>query len=195
VPAGEERIIWTHGTNGDPLNELPTFASAWFRKKRRVLQSRTDARTDKFWWRVFRTDAARSTHPRVVWSDISRTPRAAVLPAGDESVPLNTCYVIQCEVPVDAHALAALINSPLLAAWLALIAEPAQGGYNRYLGWTMAMLPIPRNWERARHSLARLYVRAARGDLPTPHELFRKALLAYGLCEDDVHEMMVWTQS
>ena len=195
VPPGEERIIWTHGLDGEPLNELPPLASAWFRKKRRILQARTDARTDKLWWRLFRTEAASSTHPRVVWSDIGRTPRAAVLAAGDDSVPLNTCYVIQCKVPVDAHALAALINSPLLAAWLALVAEPALGGYNRYLGWTMAMLPIPRNWERVRHSLARLYQRASKGDLPSPHELFRKSLVAYGLCEDDVHDMMVWTQS
>lgn len=192
VLPSEERIVWTHSESGDPLRELPPFAAAWFAKHRSVLGSRADARTGQCWWRVFRTEAGSSALPRVVWSDISRSPRAVVLHAGDNSIPLNTCYVAQCRSLLDAHALSALINSPLLAAWLALVAEPAQGGYNRYLGWTMAMLPIPRNWDRVRGSLSRLAQRAECGDTPSPSELFAKSLMAYGLRNEDVHDMMAW---
>jgi hypothetical protein len=193
VMPSKERIVWTHAENGDPLRRLPPLAAAWFGKRRSVLGSRADARIGQSWWRLFRVEAANPALPRVVWSDISRSPRAAVLPAGDSSVPLNTCYVAQCASLVDAQALCALINSPLPAAWLALVAEPAQGGYNRYLGWTMAMLPIPRNWDRVRGSLSRLTLRAECGDTPSPSELFAKTLVAYGLRDEDVHDMMAWT--
>jgi hypothetical protein len=77
-----------------------------------------------------------------------------VLPAGDPTVPLNTCYVLHCDAERDAWALAALLNSTLAAAWLNAIAEPARGGYRRYLGWTVAQLPLPRDWSRARAVLA-----------------------------------------
>lgn len=192
ISPGIERIIWTHGSDGQPLPELPPLASTWFRKWRKELSTRTDARTQDHWWRVFRTEAAGSSLHRVVWSDIGRIPRAAVIPAGDESIPLNTCYVVACKYDVDANALAALINSPLIAAWLSLIAEPAQGGYKRYLGWTMALLPVPRKWEENRAGLSKLYVRACSGDLPSPSEVFEKTLVAYGLAEEDVHDMMIW---
>ena len=56
----------------------------------------------------------------------------------------------------DAHALATLLNSSLVAAWLNSIAEPARGGYRRYLGWTLSLLPVPVDWIRARNLLAPL---------------------------------------
>ena len=62
--------------------------------------------------------ARRASQHRVVWSDFGREPRAAVLPAGDPTVPLNSCYVLACPELDDALALAALLNSPLAAAWL-----------------------------------------------------------------------------
>ncbi len=189
------RIIWTHGVDGQPLPELPPMASKWFKKWRKELCSRSDARAHTHWWRVFRTEASAFDRPRVVWSDIGRQPRAAVIPAGDESIPLNTCYVVACTSELDAKALAALINSPLIAAWLSLIAEPAQGGYNRYLGWTMALLPVPTRWEQSRVALSKLYERAGAGDTPSPREVFQKSLDAYGLEEEEVHDMMVWAHS
>jgi hypothetical protein len=89
-----------------------------------------------------------------VWADIGKTPRASVIDAGNDAVPLNSCYVIHANDQADAHALSALLNSKLIAAWLGLIAEPASGGYFRFMGWTMSLLPLPRDWTRARRILA-----------------------------------------
>lgn len=190
---GNDRIVWTHGENGVPLQSLPPLAAKWFGGWRRQLTERTDLRGDRFWWRAFRTEAADHSLHRVVWSDIGRTPRAAVIPAGDPAVPLNTCYVVRCKSRTDSHALATLLNSPLLAAWLSLIAEPAQGGYNRYLGWTMALLPVPREWTKARKDLSRIYLRSMNGDPVSPSELFSVTLSAFGLRDSDVEDMMAWT--
>jgi methylase of polypeptide subunit release factors len=189
-----ERIIWTHEANGEPLPDLPSLAKSWFSRRRRELAQRTDARNDSRWWRVFRTEAANSSTARVIWSDIGRAPHAVVIAKDDASVPLNTCYALPCESDLDAHALAALINSPLIAAWLSLVAEPAQGGYNRYMGWTMAMLPIPRRWDQCKTSLARLSRDAHSGKPPSASDLFNKSLHAFGLQEDDVQDLMIWTQ-
>jgi hypothetical protein len=106
-----------------------------------------------------------------------------VLPPGDAAVPLNTCYVLACDDPVDAAALAALLNSPLAAAWLNAIAEPARGGYRRYLGWTVGLLPLPRNWNRAREILAR----ASGAD---DDALTRAALRAYRLDRATVQPLL-----
>ncbi len=191
--AADEKIIWTHGERGEPLQNLPPLAACWLERWKKPLLQRADARRDKQWWKLFRTEAADSSTHRVVWSDIGRSPRAAVIAAGNPAVPLNTCYVVRCKSEVDSQALATLLNSPLIAAWLSLIAEPAQGGYNRYLGWTMAMMPVPRDWNKHRRSLADIYARSAAGDPPDPHDLFLKSLKVFGLSPDDVHDMMAWT--
>jgi hypothetical protein len=167
---------------------------AWLKTQRRSLIARTDFHSESFWWRLFRTEAANNSLHRVVWSDIGRAPQAALLPAGDRAIPMNTCYVVACESMLDAAALVTLINSPLTAAWLSMIAEPAQGGYYRYMGWTMAMLPIPRNWRTARVPLARLYAKAMKGKTPPASEVFAKSLAAYRLSEEAVHDLMVWAQ-
>lgn len=148
-----EWIIWTHDHRGAPLARLPDRARAWLDRRRGTLAARADARGRR-WWSLFRVDAAARAKPRVVWADFGRRPRALVLPAGDPTVPLNTCYVLPCDAERDAWALAALLNSTIAAAWLNAIAEPARGGYRRYLGWTVAQLPLPSDWSRARLVLA-----------------------------------------
>lgn len=188
-----ERIIWTHDNAGVPLRSLPPLASAWFAVCRKSLMSRADARDESRWWRAFRAEAADSSMHRVVWSDIGRAPQAAVIPAGDNSIPVNSCYVVRCRHRIDSNALAALLNSPLVCAWLSLIAEPAQGAYNRYLGWTMSLLPVPRDWDRHRRGLSEIYERAAAGNPPSSRELFVRTLKVYGLAENDVQDMMAWT--
>jgi hypothetical protein len=93
----------------------------------------------------------------------------------------------------DAHALATLLNGPLVAAWLNTIAEPARGGYRRYLGWTMSLLPVPEDWTRARELLAPLGERAMFGDVPAQNELLDAALRAYRLELPDVQPLLSWT--
>src|SRR6266487_2524303 len=95
----------------------------------------------------------------------------------------RTQQLLRRELPhqPDAHALATLLNSSLAAVWLNSFAEPARGGYRRYLGWTLSLFPIPRNWNRARVLLAALYERAIRDDLPSDAEILSAALDGYEL--------------
>jgi hypothetical protein len=115
-----------------------------------------------------------------------------VLAAGDKHVPLNTCYVVRAQAIDDAMALAALLNGPIARAWLDALAEPARGGYRRYLGWTLALLPIPSDWARARDILAPI-ARASIGGKPaSDEELMRAALAAYGIASRDAAPLVAW---
>lgn len=191
--AGNEALIWTHDALDAPLQTLPTLTRKWLQRWRPMLSNRSDARRRTQWWSLFRTESARCAQPRVVWGDVGREPRAIVLDAGDASVPLNTCYVVRCRSVVDAYALCALLNSPLARAWLDTIAEPARGGYHRYLGWTIGLLPVPSNWKRARSVLAPLAERACvLQHPPSDAELLEATLAAYALDHDDVAPLVAW---
>ena len=192
VPQSSRAILWTHDADGRPLAALPHGAGRWLAPWKRRLRARTDLRGCGPWWMLFRTEGADSTHSRVVWSDFGRAPRAAILAAGDPTVPLNSCYVLACEDTVDALALAALLNGPVAAGWLNAIAEPARGGWRRYLAWTVELLPIPRDWVRARALLAPLAERALRGDAPSDSELLAASSRAYRLREADVAPLLAW---
>ena len=99
---------------------------------------------------------------------------------------------MRCAHPRDAFALAAILNSPLASAWLGSIAEPARGGYKRYLGWTLALLPLPTTWERVRDTLADVGERAASGDTPADAELLDVVTRAYGLRPPSVSALLDW---
>ena len=143
------RVLWTHGPDGLPLRVLPPATTRWLAQWRPRLQTRRDARHAQPWWTLFRTEAARTDRPRLVWADIARHMRCTVLPAGDPTVPLNSCYVMRLPTLDDAHALHALLSSNIANAWLGVLAEPARGGFRRFLGWTVSALPIPPDWPRA----------------------------------------------
>jgi hypothetical protein len=186
-------IVWTHDAAGKPLDALPRGAARWLGRWRTRLAERSDLRGSRAWWSLFRTEAADSTRARVVWCDFGRSPRAAVLPAGDPTVPLNSCYVLPCADSDDALAIAALLNSPLAAAWLASIAEPARGGWHRYLAWTVALLPLPHDWPRARSLLAPLAERAMLDDAPSTLELLDAVCRAYRLKTSDIAPLLAWS--
>jgi hypothetical protein len=95
----------------------------------------------------------------------------------------------------DALAFCALLNSSIAAAWLAVLAEPARGHYHRYLGWTIARLPIPIDWPRARRLLAPIAERARNGDQPAPSELSNAVLCAYELSGADIRPLLEWTDA
>jgi len=187
----DERILWTHGADGQPLKGLPRHALGWLRQWQRVLETRADTHGAK-WWTLFRTESANRDRPRVAWADIGLSPRATVFPAGDSSVPLNTCYVVSCPRACDAYALATLLNSSLISAWLSLVAEPARGGYHRYLGWTMALVPVPREWDRAASILAPIGERALAGFAPPADSLAAAILDAFRLESSDVAPLIRW---
>jgi N-6 DNA Methylase len=189
--AATQAIVWTHESHGAPRAALPPHATAWMQRWRRRLEARTDGRGGH-WWALFRTEAARDDRPRVVWGDIGRTPRALVLPAGDPTVPLNTCYVVRAPSEEDAHALAALLNSRLVSSWLCAVAEPARGGFRRFLGWTCARLPVPRDWPGARARLAPLGSAGAAGVPPDDDTLDREVAAAYGIDHVVMAPLLAW---
>lgn len=188
----EGTIIWTHDGGGGPMRSLPPAALDYLSQWRRNLERRVDARGKPRWWMLFRTESADSSVARVVWADIGRSPRAALIPAGDNTVPLNTCYVAQCAALDDALALIALLNSTLVAAWLNAVAEPARGGYRRYLGWTMAMLPLPHDWSRATRILAPIAEQAIGGNPPEGNALKAAVQKSYGLTDAEVAPLLQW---
>jgi hypothetical protein len=187
-----EYIVWPHDDHGHSLRELPPLARAWLLHSRDVLSQRTDLHDARRWWSVFRTEGAMCDQPRVIWADFGLQPRAMVIAENDRIVPLNTCYVVHIKKLVDAFALAAILNGPLATAWLNAIAEPARGGYRRYLGWTMAMLPVPPRWERVRKVLSPLGERAMEGEAPSDSDLLDAALDAYRLRRDKVQPLLDW---
>lgn len=192
TPPSNEAIVWTHDAVDAPLAVLPAEAARWFSRWRRTLTRRADARRRARWWSLFRTESARCDRPRVVWCDVGREPRASVLHAGSPCVPLNSCYVARCAELADAHALAALLNGPLARAWLNALAEPARGGYHRYLGWTLSLLPVPTDWARARAILAPLAQRAV-DDPPSDVDLLEASLEAFSLKQAAMAPLVAWS--
>jgi hypothetical protein len=192
VATSRDYVIWPHGAGGRALPALPCHAARWLAPWRSRLERRADLHGRGPWWSLFRIEGATTTAPRVVWADLARGPRAVVLAPGDPTVPLNSCYVVLCASLDDAHALAALLNGPLAAAWLDAIAEPARGGYHRYLGWTTALLPVPTAWSRARALLAPLGARGCAARAPSADELLAATLRAYGLERADVAPLLRW---
>ena len=107
-------------------------------------------------------------------------------------MPLNSCYAVRAPTPDDALALAAVLNSPVAAAWLAAIAEPARGGYLRFLGWTMARLPLPGDWPRAVKLLAPIAQAAIDGSPPDPATLADAVTRAYRVRPVDIAPLLTW---
>ena len=192
IAGPRECLIWPHDKQGRPLRELPPLAHRWLSSFHDRLHGRSDLHGRLPWWTLFRTEGASELSPRVVWADFGLAPRAIAVEVGDPIVALNSCYIASCQTLSDAHALATLLNGPLAAAWLNTLAEPARGGYRRYLGWTMSLLPLPRDWKRAREQLAPLCERAMLGDVPPSDELLNAALTAYELRLRDIQPLLSW---
>jgi len=83
------------------------------------------------------------------------------------------------------------VRGHLVPIPLNAIAEPARGGYRRFFGWTMSLLPLPRDWERARDVFAR-FAESDAERTPNDRDLLEAALDAYGLEHDDVAPLLVW---
>lgn len=186
------RIVWTHGTDGTAMRTLPPRTTRWLARYRSQLESRRDARIKQPWWTLFRTEAARSESARLVWADLGRTLRTTILPPGDPTVPLNSCYVLRASSLTDAQALDVLLTSPLAAAWLDAIAEPARGGWRRFLGWTVAALPVPENWTSARVPLARFWRAQQSATPPSPEEHLAVVAAAYGIPLQTLIPLLSW---
>jgi hypothetical protein len=192
LTGAREYLVWPHDERGQPRRSLPPLARNWLLPWRDTLSARTDLHGRFPWWSVFRTEGAANTHPRVVSADFGLTPRATVLEAREPHVALNSCYVVSCATSNDAYALATILNSSLAAAWLNSLAEPARGGYRRYLGWTLSLLPISSDWARARALLAPIGERAIRGEASADQDILDAVLQAYQLDRAQVNRLLNW---
>jgi hypothetical protein len=190
----DSHIVWTHARDGAPLRTLPPATNRWLTHWRTRLESRRDARHSGPWWKLFRTEAARFENARLVWADIGKSLRTAVLPSGDPTVPLNSCYVLPTASIDDAHALNALLTSPVAHAWLDCIAEPARGGFRRYMGWTIASLPIPADWISVRLPLAIAGRRIANGETVSHDEHVAIIADAYGIPVQRLLPLLEWSK-
>jgi hypothetical protein len=191
-PSPDLSILWTHAPDGAPLRMLPPRTTRWFARYRSQLESRRDARSRQPWWTLFRTEAARFESTRLVWADLGRSLRTTILPPGDPTVPLNTCYVLRTSSFADACALNTLLTSPVAAAWLDVIAEPARGGWRRFLGWTVAALPVPANWDAARGPLANFWKLQQSGPAPSPEQHVAVVAAAYDLPMQSLLPLLNW---
>jgi len=192
VVGPREYIVWPYCDDNQPVRSLPPLARRWLLSFRDRLHDRSDLHAKMPWWTLFRTESASVASPRVIWADFGVAPRAIAIVPGNPIVALNSCYVATCETMPDAHALATLLNGPLASAWLNSVAEPARGGYRRYLGWTMSLLPLPRDWGHGARRLAALGERAMLGDVPPQNEMLAAALSAYRLELRDVQPLLSW---
>ena len=137
------RLLWTHDALGHPLSCLPPRAQAHLNQHADALRSRRDFQREPF-WTVFRAAPAAAQY-RVVWSDLSRQLKAAALTTRNDSqcIPLNTCYVAPVATALQAHALAAWLNSTWIRAVAVLGAVPAAGGFFRFNAAVVTALPLP----------------------------------------------------
>ena len=191
APATPDAIVWTHDAAACALRTLPPRAGRWLAHWRPTLERRADARTRNRWWSLFRLEAA-APGWRVVWADVGRAPRALVLSPDDDTVPLNSCYAARAPSEDDADALAAWLNAPLAVAWLSAIAEPARGNYHRFLGWTMARLPLPLDWSAARRVLAPAGRAARAGGAWAGADLHERSLVAFGVGAAAMEPLLTW---
>lgn len=182
-----------HDAAGNLVTPLPPAVRAWLSPWRARLETRSDARSARAWWSLFRLEGARCDHPRVAWADIGRSLQAVVLEAGDPTVPINSCYVLATPDRTDALALAALLNSAVANAWLRSVCEPARGGFRRHMAWSVARLPVPDDWARARDLLAPLGERGLAGGDVGRGEILDRTLDAFRLRHASVAALLAWT--
>ncbi|MGD8869118.1 MAG: hypothetical protein PVI01_15965, partial [Gemmatimonadales bacterium] len=142
-------LVWPYDDEGRLLPTLPAATHHHLARHRRLLARRIDLRSGQPYWTLFRVRSDKLAS-RVAWRDIAPEPGAVVIPSRvpflDGSVPivsLNTVYQVAAASGEDAYLLAAVLNSTVARTYLRAIAERASGGYFRFLGWTVALLPFP----------------------------------------------------
>jgi hypothetical protein len=137
------RLLYTHGTDGRPLERLPQRTDAYLTIHRHRLVGRADYRQGPP-WTLFRTGPATAPH-RVVWADLARRLTAAALVGRRDAhlVPLNTCYVAPAHSALEAQRLAGWLNATWLRACALVCAVPAANGYARFTAALVGGLPLP----------------------------------------------------
>jgi hypothetical protein len=151
----DRALVWTHDDEGRVLASLPTATRRYVRMHERALKERIDLKPGQLFWTLFRV-CPQKWGLRVAWRDIAPAPGAVVVPPQAPFlgglapiISLNTVYQVSAASEEDAYLVAAVLNSTVARAYLKAIAERAAGGYFRYLGWTVALLPFPEKADAA----------------------------------------------
>ncbi len=154
-------VIWGYDRYGRPWPRLPQLAARHVEQHRERLLGRADYRGGMLWM-LFRTRAALAVH-RVVWRDIARRPCAVMLDCTTHSdaLPLNSCYVAPFRERKTALAATAVLNSTWSAAFAAVTADEARGGYRRINARVVEAMPLA-PLDEARSDLATLSLEAHR---------------------------------
>lgn len=182
-PRARVRLLWTHGSDGAPLDRLPPDAAAHLAPHEALLRARADFAGGPS-WTLFRTRAATARH-RVVWSDLARRLTACALTGrrdGDR-IPLNSCYVAAAASAEQAERLAAWLNARWVGALAQLGAMPAAGGFHRFAAAVVSGLPLPPG-VLADASLSAIAIAGRRGE-PVQEALDEIAARHLGLSRRD----------
>jgi hypothetical protein len=142
---------------------------------------------------------------KVVWSDLAADLRAAAVPPRMRCVtgldvpliPLNTVYFIATASLRESLLLSAYLNSLPLRVFARAIAERAKDAHFRFFAWTIAVLPLPRDWRSNRIAERLLVLATAAHDdrcmMPAARrELDRLVASSYGLDDDDVAHLAMF---
>ena len=142
-PRARVRLLWTHGSDGAPLDQLPADAAAHLAPHEALLRARADFVGGPA-WTLFRTRAATARH-RVVWADLARRLTACALTGRRDGgrIPLNSCYVAAAASAEQAERLTAWLNARWVGALAQVGAMPAAGGFHRFAAAVVSGLPLP----------------------------------------------------
>jgi hypothetical protein len=151
----ERHLIWTPYNN----NRLET---APLRLKKFLHRHRSRLGADVHSRGALHRLSDHALGDKVVWSDLAADLRAAAVPAQVRNIagirtpviPLNTVYFAATSSPDESMLLSAYLNSLPLRVFARAIAERAKDRHFRFFAWTIAVLPIPRDWRTNRHAAA-----------------------------------------
>jgi hypothetical protein len=137
---------------------------------------------------------------KVVWKDVATRVEAVVVPDSVDImsrrvplVPNQTLYCLDAGSIEESYMHAAILNSSLVSALAAAIAEPAKDRHYRFFARTIAQLPWPdvRVSSDAGRQLIRLS-RAAHSGVDTQSEIDRIVCDLYGAPDELVESLARW---
>lgn len=196
-----EHICWVHDDRDATPHAPPPRLARYLAGHAAALARRTGTPSDAPPGSLLRV-APTTLAPKVAWHDLALNLGAVALPArvpGTDGrhvplVPLNTVYFIPTTSDAQALLLAAYLNSLPVRTFARAIAERAKDARFRFLAWTIALVPLPQDWDRspAADRLRELSRRAheigalSRAD---EDELNRIIATCYGLNTNDMHAL------
>jgi hypothetical protein len=155
----ERHVLWLYDDVSTEAVTTPPRAGRYLARHAALLERRAGWSTALPRGAVFRVSPD-VLKPKVAWQDLAETLNAVALPARvrcDDGVergliPLNTVYFIPVDHVDSAHTLAAYMNSLPVRTFARCIAERAKDARFRFFASTVAMIPLPADWQCGPHA-------------------------------------------